>query len=73
MVTIKKPVVSSTTSIAGKSKLAERVHGSVGKKHSLTKVQIETVISENWICQSWVPEEPCRYRGDDGPAHLQRP
>jgi len=46
MVTTKKPAVSSAASIAGKSKLAERVHGSTGKKHSLTKIQVETVISE---------------------------
>jgi len=46
MVTTKKSAVSSTASIAGKSKLVERVHNSTGKKHSLTKIQVETVISE---------------------------
>jgi len=48
MVTIKnkKPAVSTTAPIAGKSKLAERVHSSTGKKYSLTKVQVEIVVSE---------------------------
>ena len=46
MVTTKKPAASSAASIAGKSKLAERIHVSIGKKHSLTKIQVETVISQ---------------------------
>src|SRR4051812_1469899 len=45
MVTIKKAVVSSTQ-IVGKSKLAEKIHSSKGKKLSLTKMQIEAVIGE---------------------------
>ncbi|CAG8774574.1 8735_t:CDS:2 [Gigaspora margarita] len=46
MVTTKKVKVSSTVSIVGKSKLAERVYSFKGKKLSLTKSQIEAVISE---------------------------
>ena len=46
MVTTKKVKVSSTTPILGKAKLAERIHNSSGRKFSLTKSQIETVISE---------------------------
>ena|ERR1700733_3764055 len=46
MVTTKKSVVSKAASIAGKSKLTERVHGSIGKKHSLTRIQVEMVIGE---------------------------
>jgi len=45
MVTTKK-VVSSTTPILGKAKLAERIHNSNSKKLSLTKAQIEIVINE---------------------------
>jgi DNA-binding protein HU-beta len=63
MVTTKKPAVSSTASIAGKSKLAERVYNSTGKKHSLTKIQVETVISEllEEIKKSLVKGEEVRF------------
>jgi len=63
MVTTKKPAVSSAASIAGKSKLAERVHGSIGKKHSLTKIQVETVINEllEEIKKSLVKGEEVRF------------
>jgi DNA-binding protein HU-beta len=43
---IKKAAMSSTVTMVGKSKLAERIYNSKGKKTSLTKSQIETVISE---------------------------
>ena len=46
MVTTKKTKVSSAMSIVGKAKLAERIYSSNGKKLSLTKSQIEAVISE---------------------------
>ena len=36
----------TTTSIVGKAKLAERVYNSKGRRLSLTKSQIETIINE---------------------------
>ena len=43
---IKKAAKKTATSIVGKSKLAERVYNAKGRKLSLTKSQIEAVISE---------------------------
>jgi nucleoid DNA-binding protein len=43
---IKKTAKKTATSIVGKSKLAERVYNSKGRRLSLTKSQIETVIGE---------------------------
>jgi len=43
---VKKTAKKTATSIVGKSKLAERVYNSKGRRLSLTKSQIETVIGE---------------------------
>jgi len=43
---VKKSTKKTAVSIVGKSKLAERVYNSKGRRISLTKSQIETVISE---------------------------
>ena len=43
---IKKTAKKTATSIVGKSKLAERVYNNKGRRLSLTKSQIEAVISE---------------------------
>jgi len=63
MVNSKKTAVSTTVSIVGKSKLAERVYNSQGKKNSLTKSQIETVIGEalEEIKKSLIKKEEIRF------------
>ena len=43
---VKKTAKKSAAPIVGKSKLAERVYNSKGRRLSLTKSQIETIISE---------------------------
>jgi len=59
MVTTKK----TAASIVGKSKLAERVYGTKGRKLGLTKTQIETVIGETLeeIKKSLIKKEEVRF------------
>jgi len=63
MVTIKKTAVSSKTPIVGKAKLAEKIYSSKGRKLSLTKTQIETVIGGllEEIEKSLVKKEEIRF------------
>jgi len=62
METIKKTAVSSNP-IVGKAKLAEKIHSLKGKKLSLTKTQIETVIGEllEEIKKSLIKKEEIRF------------
>lgn len=63
MVNNKKTAMSATVSIVGKSKLAERIYNSHGKRNSLTKSQIETVIGEalEEIKKSLIKKEEIRF------------
>jgi len=58
-------VKKTATSIVGKSKLAERVYNAKGRKLSLTKSQIEAVISEILVetKKSLLKEESIRFPG----------
>jgi len=62
---VKKTAKKSATSIVGKSKLAERVYNAKGRKLSLTKSQIEAVISEILVetKKSLLKEESIRFPG----------
>jgi len=61
----KKTAKKATTSIVGKAKLAERVYDNKGRRISLTKPQIETVISEmlEEIKKSLLKGETVRFPG----------